>query len=107
VPHDLRVVVAMVVDEARRDGPAVGFDGLARGAAETPHLDDLDPRHVDVAGVRGPTRSVDDASILDEQVVGHAWTPLLATATALPSHHGAPGPTSMEGRVPQKCPDSP
>ena len=69
VPHDLRVVVAVVVDEARRDGPAVGLDGLARGAAETPHLDDLAAGHGDVAVIGGPTRAVDDASVLDEQVV--------------------------------------
>ena len=33
IPEDLRVVVAVIVDEARRDDPPVGLDHLAGGAA--------------------------------------------------------------------------
>ena len=76
IPDDLRVIVAVVVDEARRDDPTIRLDDLARGAGEAPQLDDLSPGHGDVAVESGPTRAVDDASVLDEQVVSHAVAPL-------------------------------
>ena len=75
IPHDLRVVVAVVVDEARRDDPPVGLDRLTRGPAEASELDDLSLCDTDVAVKRGTPGSVDDASILDEQVVGHLVAP--------------------------------
>jgi hypothetical protein len=77
IPGDLRVVVAVVVDEARRDGPPIGLDDLPRDAAQAPQLHDLAPRHGDVAVEGGPTGAVDDASIPDEQVVTHAVAPPL------------------------------
>src|SRR4029453_5550063 len=82
IPHDLRVVVAVVVDEARRDDPPVRFDGLTRGSAEPSQLDDLSLRDADVAVEGGPAGSVDDASVLDEEVVGHLVAPFAGTTVA-------------------------
>src|SRR5262245_60771960 len=83
VPGDLGVVVAVVVDEARSDDPPIGLDDLARGAAEAPQLRDLSPGHGDVAVEGGSARAIDDASVSDEQVVGHAVAPFADRLTAL------------------------
>jgi hypothetical protein len=76
VPHDLRVVVAVVVHEARGHDTAVGLDHPAGRAVEPSELHDLAAghRHVTVEG--GPTGSVDDAPVLDQEIVRHVVAPL-------------------------------
>src|SRR5262249_10590087 len=71
IPEDLGVVVAVVVHEPGRYDPAVGLDGSPRWPVETPQLGDLAPHHADVAVEGGPTGAIDDATVLDQQVVGH------------------------------------
>ena len=72
------------VDEsvARRDDPPVRFDRLTRGSAEPSQLDDLAFRHADVAVEGGTSGSVDDASVLDQEVVGHLVAPFAGTTVA-------------------------
>jgi hypothetical protein len=74
--------VAVIVDEARRHDPPVGLDRLAGGPAEASELDDLSFRDTDVTVKRGTPGSVDDTSILDEQVVGHLVAPFSGTTVA-------------------------
>src|SRR5438128_261922 len=64
IPEDLRVVVAVVVHEPRRDDPAIRLNDPPRGSAEAPELHDLALRHPDVAVKGGPARAIDDASVL-------------------------------------------
>src|SRR4029453_12601156 len=82
IPHDLRVVVAVVVEEARRDDPPLRLRCLARGSAWPSQLDYLSLRDANVAVEGGPAGSVDDASVLDEEVVGHLAAPLGVTTAA-------------------------
>src|SRR5262245_43290982 len=82
IPHDLGVVVAVVVDEAGGNDPPVRFDRLARGPAEASELDDLPLGDTDVTVKRRTSGSVDDASVLDEQVVGHLVAPFAGTTVA-------------------------
>jgi hypothetical protein len=84
IPRHLGVVVAVIVDEARRDDPPVRLDDLARGAPEAPQLRNLPPGHGDVAVEGGPPRAIDDASVLDEQVVTHAVAPFAGSRWAAP-----------------------
>jgi hypothetical protein len=76
IPEDLRVVVTVVVDEPRRDDPSIGLDDTSRGSVEAPELHDLSLGHPDVTVKGGPARAVDDAAVLDQQVVGHGVAPL-------------------------------
>src|SRR5262249_60357131 len=82
VPAGVRVVVALVADEAGGDGPPVRRDGLARGPAQPSELHDLSLGDTDVTVKRGTPGSVDDASVLDEQVVGHLVAPFADTTPA-------------------------
>src|SRR5207245_9312131 len=73
IPEDLRIVVTVVVDESRRDDPPVGLDDPPRGSVEAPELYDLSVGDSDVAVAGGPARAIDDAAVLDQQVVGHVF----------------------------------
>ena len=76
VPEHLGVVVAVVVDEPGRDHPSVGLDDPPGGAVQPSQLHDLAVGDADVAVEGGPAGAVDDAAVLDEQVVGHVAAPL-------------------------------
>ena len=71
VPGDLRVVMAMVVDKARRHDEALGIDGACRRPRQFADLDDLAVLDPDIAAERRRARAVDDAAVLDQQIVGH------------------------------------
>ena len=71
VPGDLRVVMAMIVDKARRDDLAAGIDGLAGGAGQFADLGDLAVLDRDIAVERRHPRAVDDPAVLDQQVIRH------------------------------------
>src|SRR5206468_10934761 len=88
IPQHLGVVVAVVVHEARRDDPPVGLDDLARRAAQATELDDLAAGYRDIAVEGGAAGAVDDASVLDQQVVGHA---ALLSWIELTDAEGSPG----------------
>src|SRR5207247_1023551 len=60
-----------------RDGAAVGLDDLARRTAHPSELDDGPLLDRDVAVECRPARAIDDATVLDQQVVGHVVAPLL------------------------------
>jgi hypothetical protein len=76
VPEDLGVVVAVVVDEPGRDDASIRFDDPAGRAVEPSQPHDLAAGHGDVTVERGPTRAVDDATVLDQQVERHVVAPL-------------------------------
>src|SRR5439155_62367 len=88
IPQHLGVVVAVVVHEARRDDPPVGLDDLACSAAQATELDDLAAGYPDIAVEGGAAGAVDDASVLDQQVVGHA---ALLSWIELTDAEGSPG----------------
>jgi len=71
IPQDLRVVVAVVVHEPGCHDPPVGLDGPSRRPVEAPQLRDLAPHHPDVTVEGGPTGAIDDATVFDQEVVGH------------------------------------
>ncbi len=94
IPGDLRVVVAVIVDKARRDDEPVGIDRTARGAGQLADLDDLPVFHRDVAAEGRATRAVDNAAVLDQQVIGHLGLlefPLSRTAGEGGTHRAAMG----------------
>src|SRR5207247_5791440 len=53
------------------DDASVGLDRALGRAVQPPHLDDLAVGHADVAVEGGPAGTVDDAAVLDEQIVAH------------------------------------
>ena len=66
VPGDLRVVMAVVVDEPGRDSAALGVDRTAGGAAQFADLDDFAVLDADIAPKSRHPRAVDDKAILDQ-----------------------------------------
>ena len=73
VPVQLRVVVGVDVDEARRDGQTVGVDDLARldRVAERADLGDAAVVHCDIRGACRPARPVHDGAAPDEEIDRH------------------------------------
>ena len=73
VPVQLRVVVGVDVDEARRDGQTVGVDDLARLdlVAERADLGDAAVVHCDIRGACRPARPVHDGAAPDEEIDRH------------------------------------
>ena len=74
IPGDLAVVMGVDVDEARRDGAAIGVERLARGAGDVSDRDDLVVLDRDIAAEARGAGAVDDGAVGDEQV-GHGGTP--------------------------------
>src|SRR5262249_42630526 len=75
VPGDLRVVMAMVVDKARRDDAARSVDRARRRTGQFADLDDLAVLDRDIAAIGRAAGAVDDAAVLDQQVIGHRLIP--------------------------------
>src|SRR5207247_8248162 len=71
VPRHLRIVMAVVVHEAGRHHPAVGLDGAAGWPGQPPQLHDLSARHSHIAIEGWPAGPLDDATVLDQDVVAH------------------------------------
>jgi hypothetical protein len=73
IERDLRVVVGVQVDDARRDDPPVGVD-RARGARAIGHVSDRDDpaaRDRDVGAPPREPRAVDHDAAADHEVVAH------------------------------------
>src|SRR5438309_10494806 len=71
VPRNLRVEMAMVIDEAGRDRLTLNVDHPRRGPCQLPDLGDLAVRDRHVSPERGQAGAIDDASIFTQQVVSH------------------------------------
>ena len=71
IPGDLSVVVAVIVDKARRHDPAVGVDRPLGWPAQLADLGDLAVLDPDITAEGGSPRAVDDAAILNQQVICH------------------------------------
>src|SRR5438067_10923646 len=85
VPGDLRVVMAMIVDKAGADRAAVGVDRLRRRAGELADLGDLAVLDPDIGAEARHAGTVDDASVLDQQIIRHRLPPAQpGTAAARP-----------------------
>ena len=72
IPGDLRVVVGVAVDDAGRQGQAIGLHGLLRGselgAAMWSNRGDSARRHAEVAAYGRRARAVEDFRVLDHQI---------------------------------------
>ena len=75
IPGDLRVIMAVVVDEAGRNREAVGIDGALRCTVDFADFDDLAVLDGEVAAECRHPRAIDDAAITDQQVIRH-WSSL-------------------------------
>ena len=73
VPGDLRIIMAVVVDEPRRDDPALGVDRPVGGTAQFADLGDLAVLDPDIAAETRHPRPIDDAAVLDQQIVRHRY----------------------------------
>ena len=71
VPGDLRIEVRVNVHETRRDGLAVGVDLVPCLPGDLPDRDDALAADADVGPSGGGSRSVDDSTVADDQVVTH------------------------------------
>ena len=71
IPGDLRIIVAMIVDKARRDDAAVGVDRARRRPGQFPDLDDLAVLDRDIAAIGRSARAIDDTTVLDQQIISH------------------------------------
>src|SRR6516225_5035587 len=65
VPSDLRIVVAMVVDKARRDHPALGVDRAFGRAAQLADLGNLPAFDADIAAESRHAGAVDDPAVFN------------------------------------------
>src|ERR1043166_5130051 len=116
VPGDLRVVMAVIIDKARADDPALHIDGLAGRAGQLAHLDDLAVLDRDIAVKGGHARAVDDPAVLYEDVIRHRISsspisrelPLFAATIARrqppTAPISAPPPCTSRGRRPANHP---
>src|SRR5205807_4296452 len=82
VPGDLRVVMAMIVDKAGADRAAVGVDRLRRRAGELADLGDLAVLDPDIGAEARHAGTVDDAAVLDQQIIRHRLPPAQPGAAA-------------------------
>ena len=73
VPGDLRIVVTVIVDEAGSDDPPVGVDRPRGGTAQLADLGDLAVLDPDIAAETRHPRPIDDAAVLDQQIVRHRY----------------------------------
>ena len=76
VPADLRVVMGMRIDEARRHDAIGCVDGLSGAAADAADLDDLPAVDGNVRVFSRRAGPVDDEAVLDQQVVRHERSPM-------------------------------
>src|SRR5438045_8984041 len=75
--------MAMIVDKAGADRAAVGVDRLCRRAGELADLGDLPVLDPDIGAEARHAGTVDDASVLDQQIIRHRLPPAQpATAAA-------------------------
>jgi hypothetical protein len=69
IPEQLRVVVRVQVDETRSDDEAVGIQHLrARVGIDMADLRDDAGSNADIRPVAGNPRSIDDGSLLDDDI---------------------------------------
>jgi hypothetical protein len=73
VPGDLRIVMAVIVDEPGRDDAAVSVDRLLGGTAQFADLDDFSVLDRDIAAERRHPRTVDDTAVADQQIIRHRY----------------------------------
>mgnify|MGYP003694434243 CR=1 FL=1 len=71
IPHHLRVVVGMDVDEAGRDHEPVGVDRLCGGAFRLAERGDAAAPDPDVATHAWPSRAVDHGAAPDDEIEVH------------------------------------
>ena len=86
IPHQLRVVVRVDVDDTGSDDQAVTVEGAARGLVGVADADDAAVADADVGAVAGPARAIDDLAIA-QQKVQHECAPPRIRGGRL----GAPG----------------
>src|SRR5690348_8413047 len=67
--------MAMIVDKAGADGAAIGVDRLRRRAGELADLGDLAVLDPDIRAEARHPGAVDDASVLDQQIIRHRLPP--------------------------------
>ena len=89
----------MDVDEAGRDGKAAGVDHPPP-PVEAAHLHDAPAGDADVPVIGGEAAPVDDASVLDQQVVGHLRHSSVRSGTA-GGGLGARIPRTAAARIPR------
>ena len=94
VPEQLGVVMGMHVDEAGRHDQPRGVDRLGRAAVHRAQRDDLARGNRDVPGVPGRPASIDQESVLDEQIVLHGASPARTVGPLPPSRAGTVRTTS-------------
>src|SRR3982074_3914046 len=63
--------MAMIVDKAGRDDLARGIARARRRPRQFADLDDLAVLDRDIAAERRAARAVDDAAVLNQQIIGH------------------------------------
>ena len=71
VPANLRVVVGMRIDEARRDDQFTGVDGALRAAADLADFRDRSVLDRDVGAHARSAGAVDHGAVFDYEVVCH------------------------------------
>ena len=75
VPQHLGVHVGVAVDEAGRDDVALGVDLVGAPLADPADGGDAAPPHADVGPIARQSRTVDDVTVADHQVVLHRSAP--------------------------------
>src|SRR2546430_13160201 len=65
--------MAVIVDKPGRDDPTVGVDRPLGGPAQFPDLGDFAVLDPDIAAESRHSRPVDDAPVLDQQIVCHRY----------------------------------
>src|SRR5262249_30908107 len=76
IPGELRVVVGVVVDDARHQRQTVGVDGFAVLLFRSARFKDYTPGNSKIASRRGATQAVEEKRIADHEVVHAPMLPL-------------------------------
>jgi hypothetical protein len=100
VPVQLRVVVRVDVDEARRHGQAVGIELFGAPLVDPTDLGDAPVAHGDVGREGGQARPVDDPPAPDDEVEAHCGATSDRSGTAIPYIASAFRPNSPSRSAP-------
>ena len=86
VPGHLRIIVAVIIDEARRDHQAVGINRTRRSIPEFADRDNFALADANIATEGRHAGAINDATVLNQEIIRHGLI-LLAGGAAEAQYH--------------------
>jgi hypothetical protein len=71
IPGHLRIIVAVIIDEAGGDHEAIGINGARRGVPQFANCDNFAVGDRDIAAEGRHAGAIDDSTILNHEIIRH------------------------------------